>query len=103
VRASWLGTERIFRRPVAGLLRRLAGTPVQRDRREGIVDQVVAAVAATASPVIGLTPEGTRYRTSCWKSGFCHTAVGAGVPVVPTSIDRSRRRIAVGSPLVLSG
>jgi len=30
-------------------------------------------------------------------------ALGAGVPVVPASIDRSRRRIAVGSPLVLSG
>ena len=103
VRASWLGTERIFRPPVAGLLRRLGGIPVRRDRREGIVGQVVAAFAATASLVIGLTPEGSRYRTPYWKSGFCHMALGAGVPVVPASIDRSRRRIAVGSPLVVSG
>ena len=45
--------------------------------------------------MIGLTPEGTRYRSPCWKSGFYHMAVGAGVTVVPASIDRSRR-IAVG-------
>jgi hypothetical protein len=103
VRASWLGTDRIFRAPVAGLLRRLGGIPVRRDRREGVVGQVVAAFAAAGSLVVGLTPEGTRHRAPYWRSGFYHMALGAGVPVVPASIDRATRRIAVGLPLVLSG
>lgn len=102
-RASWLGKSTIFRWPVAGLLRRLGGLPVRRDHQEGIVGQVVAAYAAADSLVVGMTPEGTRHPTAFWKSGFYRIALGAGIPIVPASIDRSSRRIALGSALDLSG
>lgn len=103
LKASWLGTDSIFRWPVAGLLRRLGGIPVRRDRRDGVVSQVVAAFAAADSLVVGMTPEGTRFRSPHWRSGFYHMALGAGVPVVPASLDGPTRQIAVGPPLHLSG
>lgn len=102
-RVSWLGKSTIFRWPVSGLLRHLGGIPVQREHREGIVGQVVAAYAAADSLVIGMTPEGTRHPTPFWKSGFYHMALGAGIPIVPASIDRPTRHISVGPPLDLSG
>lgn len=103
IRASWLGKSTIFRRPVAGVLHRLGGIPVHRDRHEGIVAQAVKAFAEADSMVLGLTPEGTRRRAPCWKSGFYHIAVGAGVPIVLASMDRPSRRIAIGPVLVPSG
>lgn len=103
LKASWLAKEAIFRWPIAGLLRHFGGIPVRRDQNQGVVGQVIAAYAAADSLVIGLTPEGTRHPTPCWKSGFYHMALGAGVPIVPASIDRPTRRIAVGPPLQLSG
>jgi len=85
------------------LLRRLGGIPVRRDQREGVVGQVVAAYGAADHLVLGLAPEGTRFPTPCWKSGFYYMALGARVPVVPASIDRGTRRIVVGPALELSG
>lgn len=103
IRLSWLGKHTVFRWPVAGLLRRIGGIPVHRERREGIVAQIVAAYAAADSLVIGMTPEGTRSRTPNWKSGFYHMATAAGVPIVPASFDRPSRRITIGPAVVPSG
>lgn len=103
IRASWLGKSTIFRRPVAGALRRLGGIPVHRDRHDGIVAQAVEAFSGADSMVLGLTPEGTRRRTPGWKSGFYHIAAGAGVPIVLASMDRPSRRIAIGPAFAPSG
>jgi hypothetical protein len=88
---------------VAGLLRRLGGIPVRRDRRDGLVTQVVAAFAGAEALVVGMTSEGARFRTPLWKSGFYHIARGARVPIVPAAIDRDARPISPGSLLEPSG
>ncbi|MFH1329799.1 MAG: 1-acyl-sn-glycerol-3-phosphate acyltransferase [Actinomycetota bacterium] len=103
LKASWLAKEAIFRWPIAGFLRHLGGIPVRRDHHEGLVGQVVAAYAAADSLVVGMTPEGTRSLTPYWKSGFYYIALGAGIPIVPASIDLPTRRIALGPALELSG
>jgi len=103
IRASWLGKGSIFRWPIAGFLRRLGGIPVHRGRREGIVGQVVGAFASADSMVLGLTPEGTRSRTSHWKSGFYRMARAAGVPIVVATLDQPSRRIAIGSAIFPTG
>lgn len=103
LKPSWLGKQAIFRWPIAGLLRRLGGIPVRRDHPRGVVGQGVAAFAATDSLVLGITPEGTRRHTPYWKSGFYRMALGAGVPIVPASIDFPARCITLGTPLELSG
>jgi 1-acyl-sn-glycerol-3-phosphate acyltransferase len=103
ISASWLGKGTIFRWPVASFLRRLGGIPVHRDRRQGIVGQVVAAFASSRAMVLGLTPEGTRHRTPYWKSGFYQIARAAGVPVVVASLDRPRRRITIGPAIWPTG
>ena len=103
LRLSWLGKHTIFRWPVAGILRGMGGIPVHRDRREKVVEQVVAAYAAADSLVVGMTPEGTRTETPYWKSGFYHMAHKAGVPIVPASIDGATHQIRLGSPIPVSG
>jgi 1-acyl-sn-glycerol-3-phosphate acyltransferase len=103
IQASWLGKHSIFRWPVAGFLHRLGGIPVHRDHHEGIVGQVVAAFGSADSMVLGLTPEGTRRRTSHWKSGFYRIARAAGVPIALASLDRPGRRITLGPAIAPTG
>lgn len=103
IRPSWLGKASIFRWPVAGLLRRLGGLPVHRERHEGLVGQAVAAFDGAESMVLGLTPEGTRGCAPYWRSGFYQIARAAGVPIVPASMDRRRRVITLGPALVPTG
>jgi 1-acyl-sn-glycerol-3-phosphate acyltransferase len=103
IRLHWLGKHSIFRWPVAGLLRRMGGIPVHRDRHEDVVGRVAAAFAAADSLVVGMTPEGTRSARPYWRSGFYHMARRAGVPIVLASLDRPSRRITIGSTLAPSG
>jgi 1-acyl-sn-glycerol-3-phosphate acyltransferase len=103
IRLSWLGKASIFRWPVAGFLRHIGGIPVHRDHHEGLVGQAAAAFVAADSMVLGLTPEGTRSRTPCWKSGFYRIALAAGVPIVLASMDRRSRLITIGPAVLPTG
>ena len=47
-----------------------------------------------------LAPEGTRKRTTHWKTGFYHIACGAGVPIVLGFLDYERKVGGIG-PVVM--
>jgi 1-acyl-sn-glycerol-3-phosphate acyltransferase len=49
---------------------------------------------------LGLSPEGTRRRVDRWKTGFYRIAVGAGVPIVPVTMDYRTRVLGIGSPVL---
>lgn len=87
LRVSWLGKHAIFRPPVAGLLRRLGGIPVDRRAAHGVVGACAEAFRAAPTLMLALSPEGTRKSGGAWKSGFYHIAVQAGVPIFPVSFD----------------
>jgi 1-acyl-sn-glycerol-3-phosphate acyltransferase len=105
---SWLGKHTLFRAPVGGLLRRLGGVPVRRhgggaSGQEGSVAAVVEAFRAAERMVLALAPEGTRGRVTRWKSGYYVIAEAAGVPVVPSWIDWSRRVVGFGDAVPAEG
>ncbi len=96
---SWLGKHSLFRFPVAGLLRWLGGEPVQRGVRQGMVEVAIATFQARSQWVFGVAPEGTRRPAPEWKTGFLRAAAGAGVPVVPVTLDWSRRVLSILPPM----
>lgn len=49
--------------------------------------------------VLAIAPEGTRKPTDNWRSGFYHTAVKAGVPIVLGFIDYSSKRVGLAQVL----
>jgi 1-acyl-sn-glycerol-3-phosphate acyltransferase len=81
----------------------LGGIPVERGARLNVVDQAIARFNAAKEMVLVMSPEGTRRKTSEWKSGFYHIARGAGVPVVPASLDFPSRTGRIGTPVTLTG
>lgn len=93
---NWMGKSGLFKPPFGGLMRGLGGVPVDRSKSSNLVDQMVAAFKSADQMILTIPPEGTRSRTTNWKSGFWHIARGAKVPIVCGFADYKRKAAGVG-------
>lgn len=99
----WIAKDSLFRTPLAPLLRRWGGIPVNRRQRTGMVGRLCDEVAAHDAFRIVIAPEGTRSRTEGWKSGFYRLALAARVPLGLAYIDYCRREVGIGAWIRLTG
>ena len=100
---SWIGKHVLFQPPFGRLFRWIGGIPVDRRSRNNAVDQVVQAFNARERLVLAITPEGTRKKTSHWKSGFYYIALGARVPIVLAFVDYRSKSGGFGPAIMPSG
>ncbi len=99
----WLGKASLFHAPFGGLMRWLGGIQVHRDRADNLVEASVAALKEAPGPLqLVVAPEGTRTRTTRWRTGFHHIARGAGLPIQLSYRDWGSRCCGPG-PLVDPG
>jgi 1-acyl-sn-glycerol-3-phosphate acyltransferase len=103
VPGQWIGKDTIFRWPVAGLLRRMGGIPVNRREPTGLIRRLVAEFEQRPFLWLVLAPEGTRARTEYLKSGFYRLALAAGVPVGLAVFDWRTRVLSLRTYLWLTG
>jgi 1-acyl-sn-glycerol-3-phosphate acyltransferase len=100
VRPSWLGKRQLFRAPFGGFMRWLGGIPVDRSARTNMVAQVVERFADVDRLFLVIPPSATRHKAAHWKSGFYHIARGAGVPILCTFLDYTRKIGGIGPAIV---
>ncbi len=92
IKGAWLGKHTIFHWPLLGwFFRKTGGIPVNRSRRQGLVDQAVEVFHERGQLVLALAPEGTRAKKDYWKSGFYHIALRAGAPIALGYLDYARK------------
>lgn len=93
--ANFLMKKFWFFFPLKYLLRKLGGIPVERKKGKGrsLTSEVISQFKERHYMNLAVTPEGTRSRTSEWRTGFLAIARGAGVPVVLATIDFSNKKI----------
>jgi 1-acyl-sn-glycerol-3-phosphate acyltransferase len=103
VRPAWLGKQELFRWPLGGLMRTLGGIPVDRSRRQRMVEQAAERFAESDGLFLVVPPSGTRSRAKHWKSGFYHIARGAGVPIICSFLDYRRKVGGIGPTLMPTG
>ena len=104
IEIHWMGKAQIFRAPFGGLMRWLGGIPVTREKASNLVAASVAALQASAGPLhLVVPPEGTRGKTSYWKTGFYYIAVGAQVPIVMAYMDYARKISGLGPVFLPTG
>ena len=103
VRVTWIAKHTLFKWPYGRIMRALGGIPVDRRGSHGLVAQTTEEFRTNEDLVIALMPEGTRRRTTRWRTGFYHIAVGADVPIVPAYLDYRVCRIGIGSPMEPTG
>ena len=103
IKVSWMGKHTLFRWPVGWVMRGLGGIPVRRDRSSDLVAQLAEVIEQSDSIALTVPVEGTRAYTPHWKSGFYHIARTAGVPIVMSFLDYSRKVGGFGPELVPTG
>ena len=102
-RVFWMGKHTLFRPPFGSFFRWLGGVPVDRRKSSNVVDQMVELFEERESFTLILAPEGTRKRTTHWKTGFYHIAYGAGVPIVLGFLDYERKVGGIGPVVMPTG
>jgi 1-acyl-sn-glycerol-3-phosphate acyltransferase len=93
----------LFWFPLSVMIRGMGGIPLNRGQANSAVQQAIHEFDSTESFYFGLAPEGTRSKTTAWKTGFYRIAMGAGVPVAFGFLDYRRRQIGIGPMLTLTG
>jgi len=89
--------------PMGPLLRAIGGHPVNRGKAKGVVEQMVAHIAAEDKVCVGVPPEGTRGLVDTYKKGYLRIAYGANVPVFICAFDGPNKRVVLDRLMELSG
>ena len=84
-------------------MRSLGALPVNRRERTNLVDQVAAKFDEYDELVIGISPEGTRKKTSRWRTGFYYIALKAKVPIVMAYLDYENKVCGLGPSIMPTG
>lgn len=69
------------------------GFGVDRQKSSNAVQSIVDDINKESRLVMIIAPEGTREKTSDWKTGFHRIAVGADLPLVLVYINYNRKRV----------
>ncbi len=99
----WLGKEALFKGPLAGLMRRWGGVPVERSNATGATQRLAERMRQSEWFWVALAPEGTRSYTPHLRSGFYHLAVTAKVPLVIVYLDYPNKELGVVDSIHLTG
>lgn len=94
-RPHFLMKKEWFFPPLNYFFRVLGGIPVDRKKKTFITEQMVEEFSRRERFQLAVAPEGTREKTSKWKSGFYYIALGAHVPIVLAHIDYDLKEIGV--------
>jgi 1-acyl-sn-glycerol-3-phosphate acyltransferase len=89
--------------PLNLLLKALGGIPVDRGKKNNMVNNVASFFNEYESLVVVITPEGTRRLSRHWKKGFYLIALEAKVPIAVAFIDYRNKTGGVGPLLYPSG
>ena len=103
VNIKWLGKHSIFLPGTAWFFKWLGGIPVNRENPSSLIDYVVRTVEKEKGLMIGMAPEGSRKKTSRWKSGFLRIAEQTNSKIVFLSIDAPFKTLKIGEIYTPSG
>jgi 1-acyl-sn-glycerol-3-phosphate acyltransferase len=103
INVKYLAKSELFRFPVRRLLLNLGGYPVDRSKKNALVDQVTDFFHEQEDFALCVTPEGTRGKVGQWRTGFYIMAVKAEVPIVMVGFDYKYKKVVVSPPFKPSG
>ena len=87
LKSNFLVKKSIFIPIFKTLLKKLGGIPVDRKNPELLVQEIADYAKKNEDFVILVTPEGTRKKTTKWKTGFLRIAKTSNSIILPLGID----------------
>ena len=102
-RASFLMKKEWFFFPLNLVFKAMGGIPVNRGKKNSLVDQMARRFASCSRFNLAITPEGTRKANPEWKKGFYYIALQAQVPIMLFGIDYPSKTITCTKAIMPSG
>lgn len=102
-RASFLMKKEWFFFPLNLVFKAMGGIPVNRGKKNSLVDQMARRFASCSRFNLAITPEGTRKANPEWKKGFYYIALQAQVPIMLFGIDYPSKTITCTKAIVPTG
>ena len=102
-KVRFIGKHSLFRWPLGGFMRALGGVPVNRSAPRNLVSQIAEQFSSNDDFVLIVAAEGTRSRTTRWRTGFYQIAIAAGVPIVCAGPDYPSKRGVFGPVIYPTG
>ena len=96
ISVNWLGKDSLFRSPLGPILRFLGGVPVDRSKRNNLVQSLSEQIEHGSGLALVIPPSGTRRKTEHWKSGFYRIAEAAQIPLVCGYLDYQKKEAGLG-------
>lgn len=93
--AGFLMKSTWFFPPLGWIFKAIGGIPVYRGKGSSLVSSLIERFENSKSLCIAITPEGTRSRTTEWRTGFLRIAYGASVPVVLAVLDFATKSVSI--------
>jgi 1-acyl-sn-glycerol-3-phosphate acyltransferase len=103
VKISWFVKQQAFVFPLGPIVRYFGGIPIDRSKRNNVVEQAIETFRNSERLILAVPPEATRKKSPYWKTGFYHIARGAGVPIVLGYLDYRRKVAGLGPAFMPSG
>lgn len=103
IRFNWVAKHTLFRWPLGPIFTAIGGVPVDRSSGTAFLKRIIDLYGERDHFILAIAPEGTRSKTSHWKTGFYALARKAGVPVALGYIDYHQKRIGIGQVMEISG
>ena len=96
VNIRFLIKAELFKGPLGLLITKLGGIPVERGKKNNMIDQMKDLFNTNESVYVVITPEGSRKKVTQWKKGFYMIAMETGVPIACSFIDYGTKTGGIG-------
>ncbi len=103
IKAHFLIKKQIFKFPFSGIFKAMGGIPVDRGKRNNMIDQIAGMFDKHESLYVVITPEGTRKLVRKWKKGFYFIAQKANIPIALGYIDYAKKEGGIGPVIIPTG
>lgn len=95
----YIGKKSLFQPPFGWFFRWMGGTPVDRSKKQKMVDAVADVFDSKEIFRFALAPEGTRKKVKALRTGFYYIAKKAQVPIVMVAFDYGKKQVKFSEPL----
>ncbi|MEM8508389.1 MAG: 1-acyl-sn-glycerol-3-phosphate acyltransferase [Bacteroidota bacterium] len=95
----YIGKKSLFQPPFGWFFRWMGGTPVDRSKKQKMVDAVADVFDSKEIFRFALAPEGTRKKVKALRTGFYYIAKKAEVPIVMVAFDYGKKQVKFSEPL----
>ena len=95
IQPKYLAKKELFIPFISYLIKLNGGIPVDRSKKNKLVDFLSNKIIESKKIILSLSPEGTRKKVDKWKTGFYYIAQKANVPIVIVGINYKKKEIGI--------